>query len=634
MSATFGCSREIVIRGKQQFQQAHGNINNYYLSDEGPLAIQRQGYESLTPIQRRFREIRQGDVILRSQVYSGGIEMEMEQKLKSTNPFRPRLEVKTVKIRTKVFHTELRWREHYGADRLAELAHAVELSAQYNTNNLVSYYIVYQWISSHKALKMELPLSKAIDDVYLNLETFSLSTDVEGIRKSFINEYNHWTFNFGTHSWQYNLISASVSPPEKLFFLNTAQPPSLHHKPSPQLNTDEITIWLEQKFGDFLYLFTFLAGWFREPSPFARHGLLTFGAVVHCHKGIVAYLPSLPSPEWFCHSLTVENQASYSMQVPSRVDIKFHTPGEIVIQFSLRLPAEFSTAYLSQSSSFVRNTATPENDLAFINSVHFMMTGVLRHDPATQSTPLYLFVPPIPVEHINGVHCVRYPLLDGLFYWSFDPDGKDVVPVQDWEELGVPELNTILGISSHWLDPAYNCVQDHLVSRGYSLDGKRYARDYGYPELILDDPHDIWFQAESFSLVELFGENQSDNDQASTDEQAAIDMLPNSSVAPEYPDSVIGLTQLENAITLTKDNIDPRDMPNAANPPQDLCKTAGSPVLIPRPCHEHADTRPVTLIEALAQLCEVVGLIAVIVVSSTVRTLLWLLRQKMRDEKS
>ncbi|KAL0058365.1 hypothetical protein AAF712_014969 [Marasmius tenuissimus] len=116
-------------------------------------------------------------------------------------------------------------------------------------------------------------------------------------------------------------------------------------------------------------------------------------------------------------------------------------------------------------------------------------------------------------------------------------------------------------------------------------------------------------------------------------EQATLDTLPTSTVASEHSDNTIELAQSENAIALTKDTDDPRETPNAANPSQDLYGT-GSHVSIPRSWPEHVDTRPVTLTEALAQLCEVIGLIAVILLSSTVRILFWLVGQRSRDEKS
>ncbi|KAL0060075.1 hypothetical protein AAF712_013151 [Marasmius tenuissimus] len=119
-----------------------------------------------------------------------------------------------------------------------------------------------------------------------------------------------------------------------------------------------------------------------------------------------------------------------------------------------------------------------------------MLHSTFLHDPTTQPTPVYLFVPPIPVEHIDGMHCVPYPLPDGLFYWSLGSDGKNVIPEEDWKKYGVPELRTSIEIGD------------------YNPDGRQYARDHSYPELLRDDPHDVWFRAESSSLVELFGEDE------------------------------------------------------------------------------------------------------------------------------
>ncbi|KAJ8094177.1 hypothetical protein PM082_023386 [Marasmius tenuissimus] len=199
-------------------------------------------------------------------------------------------------------------------------------------------------------------------------------------------------------------------------------------------------------------------------------------------------------------------------------------------------------------------------------------------------------------------------------------------------ELPVSKTSNNLGLNLQTL--TFSTDVEGIQKGGYSLDGKQYARDHDYPELVRDDPHDIWFQAESFSLAELFGENQSDNDQAPIAEQATLDTLPTSTVASEHSDNTIELAQSENAIALSKDTDDPRETPNAANPSQDLYGTVGSHVSIPRSWPEHVDTRPVTLTEALAQLCEVIGLIAVILLSSTVRILFWLVGQRSRDEKS
>ncbi|KAL0060064.1 hypothetical protein AAF712_013140 [Marasmius tenuissimus] len=109
MSTTmFSFPSGIFIEGNQQFNQANGNIiiNNNF-GDEGSLCIRGQGRNRLMPIQDRFREIRQGDMILRNQVYLGVMEMTIKQQLKSTNPFRPRVEVRTVKIHRRAYSVEL-----------------------------------------------------------------------------------------------------------------------------------------------------------------------------------------------------------------------------------------------------------------------------------------------------------------------------------------------------------------------------------------------------------------------------------------------------------------------------------------------------------------------------------------------
>ena len=131
----------------------------------------------------------------------------------------------------------------------------------------------------------------------------------------------------------------------------------------------------EGAFGDFLYLFASLGGCWREDlSDFARHGPLTFGAVVGQWRGVLAYFPSTPFPEWHFEDRTYGMKANYSEKgrsrrlhtafvvlthaVTSRVDFHLQRiPSDtthIRLSFSLRLPKEEGTrhraAYLSQHS--------------------------------------------------------------------------------------------------------------------------------------------------------------------------------------------------------------------------------------------------------------------------------------------
>ena len=105
------------------------------------------------------------------------------------------------------------------------------------------------------------------------------------------------------------------------------------------------------------------------------------------------------------------------------------------------------------------------------------------HFPIKPRIPVYLFVPPIPVVHIDDMHCIHV-LTEGLFYWSLDPEGKHIVAQQDWEKYGIPSLKPEITFGSAWVNEAYESVRTHLFTKKYPLDGKQYARDHGYPELV------------------------------------------------------------------------------------------------------------------------------------------------------
>ena len=132
----------------------------------------------------------------------------------------------------------------------------------------------------------------------------------------------------------------------------------------------------------------------------------------------------------------------------------------------------------------------PNGDVypVYIDTVGFKLTGTLHGDPTTRSLPAHLFVSPLETERVDKMTCVRVPLPKSPFYWSEGPDGNTVIPEDDWEKYGIPnlELETIVG--SHWEDEEYACVRDLLGSRGYDLDGKQYAHDHGHPELIHGEP--------------------------------------------------------------------------------------------------------------------------------------------------
>ncbi|KAJ8074549.1 hypothetical protein PM082_015451 [Marasmius tenuissimus] len=128
--------------------------------------------------------------------------------------------------------------------------------------------------------------------------------------------------------------------------------------------------------------------------------------------------------------------------------------------------------------------------MVYIDQVGFRLEGIFLKDPTTCPEPAYLFVLPPHYELINGMHCVHYPFPKNLFYWSSDLHGRDKIAEEDWERLGIPKLSVEGFVGTSWQDFDYTTVWEVLWWKNYNLDGKQYAREYGYPELILGDPHD------------------------------------------------------------------------------------------------------------------------------------------------
>ncbi|KAK1226519.1 hypothetical protein PQX77_010506 [Marasmius sp. AFHP31] len=149
-------------------------------------------------------------------------------------------------------------------------------------------------------------------------------------------------------------------------------------------------------------------------------------------------------------------------------------------------------AYLCQShlispSEYYLNAV----NICLIDYVRFSLIGDFLHDTTKGPTPAYLFVPRFWVDIIDGMFCTYLPPPETLFYWASDPNGSNKISEEDWERYGIPNLHVRVHVGSIWDTPEYDFVRDHLHRKGYGEDGARYARDHGYPELILGDPHDV-----------------------------------------------------------------------------------------------------------------------------------------------
>ena len=125
---------------------------------------------------------------------------------------------------------------------------------------------------------------------------------------------------------------------------------------------------------------------------------------------------------------------------------------------------------------------------AFIDQVGFKLKGTFHNDPSTRRLTAFLFAPPLPIEYINNMPCIEYPLPESL-YWSLDQEGKTRIPESDWEKYNIPKLELQTWIGSYWDSNIYDSVRDVLSAGKYNLDGRQYAKDHGHSELIRGEQH-------------------------------------------------------------------------------------------------------------------------------------------------
>ncbi|KAK1235422.1 hypothetical protein PQX77_001358 [Marasmius sp. AFHP31] len=343
---------------------------------------------------------------------------------------------------------------------------------------------------------------------------YALSND-KTLRMPVLGNWGLWTFNLRNHTWQYDIPAISLSPPNTNLSFEplTIAPTPLHQETPPRLNPTEIVAFVENQLGDFLQVIASL-GQIRhveDLSSFAQHGHLTFGAVVNRNNPkILAHLPSTYPPQWYFQSKSVSVEAVYSTMVPWRVDLPTNHPQYTMdLHFTWSLPDHFHQrmAYLAQSLPFADLLQDVSNNLGkcttvacppptknhfssvCVTDVRFSLVGTIDKGPPS-SPSIYLFVPPVPVEQTSGIYFMRYPPVSPLFYWSFDPNGRQVIPENDWGKHRIPRLKVVSWIGSSWPLGVYYAVKNYLQTKDYEFSGRKYAQERGYPKLIQGDPHD------------------------------------------------------------------------------------------------------------------------------------------------
>ncbi|KAK1218772.1 hypothetical protein PQX77_018529 [Marasmius sp. AFHP31] len=352
-------------------------------------------------------------------------------------------------------------------------------------------WIVYYYLS-HTCVCLAFELYVTANSEHLQLMATNSLREDEAVVFPVVNRWRNWSLDLKTLSWHYDPASVAIDPPgerDLVPYLNNFPP--LHQGTVQQLDTDEIVTCVEKSLSDVLCLVVSTGGgWIGNLSGYAKHGLLTFGSIVDDNKaGILAHLPSTPPLEWICRSEHPDVKASFSSSVPWRLDFWFRKPGnfQVTLNISWHVPGkdgiQLHNAYLCQSLPLLSNCNDVER-VVYIDQVGFRLKATFHHNPTTSPTQAYLFVPPLPVEIINNMKCVRYPFPRPLFYWSHDPQGEQVIAEEKWEEFGIPKLEMKAMVGNYWDSWAYPFVQEHLTLKNCDLDGRQYAQDHGYPELI------------------------------------------------------------------------------------------------------------------------------------------------------
>ncbi|KAK1221969.1 hypothetical protein PQX77_015212 [Marasmius sp. AFHP31] len=486
------------------------NYNHYYNTERG---------DTVTVNGRTIRRVIDGDVIIRrlisSEVLSIGIKPKSASTPTESQVFRVKKTVQTTEIigrQEKFTATTLELIDEKDRDEFVKLVNSVlEAAMCQRSAQLTQMFVVAESSGLTLIIHDELVDGPEIFNryrkswivfYYLNYQaavTMESLRDDETVRFPVPNHYDYWLFNVKSLTSQFDPASVLLIPPSKAHLQPSFNPPTpLRQETLPRLHTTaEIIACVEKNFGDVLHLVVrYGQRWFVDLSSFAQRGLLTFGAVVDHYKcGILAHLPSIPSPEWFCQSGSPDVKASFSSSVPWRVNLTFCKTSNVQVTFNfvLRIPQKhryrLGCAYLCQSL-LCRHNSDDADKVVFINEIGFRLEGAFHDDPTTRSTPAYLFIPPLPTEYINNTHCIRFPLPENLFYWSHDLKGRTAIIEEDWEKFGIPILSVQEWIGSSWKKEYYAFVKDHLYTGGYELDGKQYARDHGYPKLIHADPHE------------------------------------------------------------------------------------------------------------------------------------------------
>uniref|UniRef100_A0A0W0FVH7 Protein kinase domain-containing protein n=2 Tax=Moniliophthora roreri TaxID=221103 RepID=A0A0W0FVH7_MONRR len=157
--------------------------------------------------------------------------------------------------------------------------------------------------------------------------------------------------------------------------------------------------------------------------------------------------------------------------------------GDILLRFSLTSSFEsrirLRTSFLSQSFRFRHSCNPYPTDCLFIDYVQVMLSAQISLHPLPR--PLFLFVHPVQPQTVDGTVCIPWPRHDAFFYWSFDPTGSRRLTDMECSSYGVPTLRLSVSVGTEWSIRHYRAVKEYLELKGYDPLDVKYSEECGYP---------------------------------------------------------------------------------------------------------------------------------------------------------
>ncbi|KAJ7930689.1 hypothetical protein B0H13DRAFT_2651833 [Mycena leptocephala] len=116
----------------------------------------------------------------------------------------------------------------------------------------------------------------------------------------------------------------------------------------------------------------------------------------------------------------------------------------------------------------------------------FTLRGTFMADAPTDNVYLFLFPPQ--ADLVDGQLLVTNPPDTEIYYWAFDPDGRDRLTHDVAEGIGLPTVKVSISLESWRYDERdYDLVHDFHLAKGFDPYSQDAAIAMGYPLIDIEE---------------------------------------------------------------------------------------------------------------------------------------------------